>query len=56
MAEMVLLRYITQPSPSFVVPDFEWKTNLKTKTHPNTKFLPIFQLVGTKIFGKTWKN
>ena len=20
----------------------------KTKTHPNTKFLPIFQMVGTK--------
>ena len=26
---------------NFLVPDFAWKTKEKTKTRPNTKFLPI---------------
>ena len=45
-----LVWYITRPIPIiFGVPDFVWKT--KTTTHPITKFLHIFEMVGTKSTG-----
>ena len=31
-----------------MAPDFEWKTKTKKLKHPNTSFLPVFQMVGTK--------
>ena len=36
---------------SFVIPDFAWKTkkNNTTKTHPNTKFLPVFNGRNKKV-------
>ena len=44
-----MIYHSTQSDDFFLVSDFAWK---KTKTHPNTKFLPIFHVVGTK---KKWK-
>ena len=38
---------ITRPISIIILTDFAWKTK-KTKTHPITKFLPIFQMVGAK--------
>ena len=31
-----------------MAPDFEWKTKRKKLEHPNTSFLPVFEMVGTK--------